>query len=78
MVHLSIGSMYSWSLFNSALITSLGVVAPAAGDWSFATVVPIFSTIVGIHGGLYKTYSAINFSKYMLCTKIIFLAKKNL
>ena len=44
LVQLSIGSVYSWSIFNGALTRQLGVVAEAAGDWSLGEVVPIFSS----------------------------------
>ena len=43
MVQLSIGSVYAWSIFNSPLTRELGVVAPAADDWTLSAVVPIFS-----------------------------------
>ena len=45
-IHLCIGSIYAWSLFNPALTTTFGVVAPAAGDWSLAEVVWIFSVAI--------------------------------
>ncbi len=44
--HLSIGSVYAWSIFNQPLTTSLGVVAPAPGDWELSSVVPIFSLAI--------------------------------
>ena len=42
-VQIAIGSVYAWSMWNGPLTTSLGVVAPAAGDWVLSDVVPIFS-----------------------------------
>ena len=42
-IHLCIGSVYAWSIFNPALTKSLGVVTSAAGDWSLSDVVWIFS-----------------------------------
>lgn len=45
-IHLCIGSVYAWSIFNPALIKQLGVVTSAADDWSFASVVWIFSTAI--------------------------------
>ncbi len=38
-IHLCIGSVYAWSIFNPALTRELGVVASAAGDWSLGSVV---------------------------------------
>jgi MFS family permease len=32
-IHLCIGSVYAWSIYNPALIRVLGVVTPAAEDW---------------------------------------------
>ncbi|NOX99606.1 MAG: OFA family MFS transporter, partial [Verrucomicrobia bacterium] len=45
-IHLCIGSVYAWSIFNPALMRELGVVAPAAGDWALSQVVWIFSTAI--------------------------------
>jgi len=45
-IHLCIGSVYAWSIFNPPLIKQFGVVASAADDWSFASVVWIFSTAI--------------------------------
>ncbi len=45
-IHLCIGSVYAWSIFNPALIKQLGVITSAADDWSFASVVWIFSTAI--------------------------------
>ena len=33
-IHLCIGSVYAWSIFNPALIKVHGVAASAAGDWT--------------------------------------------
>ena len=41
-IHLCIGSVYAWSMFNPALTTSLGVVTSSANDWSLSDVVWIF------------------------------------
>ena len=49
-IHLCIGSIYAWSLFNPALTQTLGVVAPAAGDWSLTEVVWIFSVAIACLG----------------------------
>jgi len=32
-IHLCIGSVYAWGIFNPALMRALGVVTPAAEDW---------------------------------------------
>ncbi|MDR6265603.1 OFA family MFS transporter [Roseobacter sp. N2S] len=45
-IHLCIGSVYAWSVFNPALTRELGVVAPAADDWSLSSVVWIFSVAI--------------------------------
>ena len=45
-IHLCIGSVYAWSVFNPALTRELGVVAPAAEDWSLGSVVWIFSVAI--------------------------------
>ena len=49
-IHLCIGSIYAWSLFNPALTKTLGVVVPAAGDWSLTEVVWIFSVAIACLG----------------------------
>jgi MFS family permease len=45
-IHLCIGSVYAWSIFNPALTKEFGVVASASGDWSLSSVVWIFSTAI--------------------------------
>ncbi len=45
-IHLSIGSVYAWSLFNPALVARLGVVTSAADDWSLKSVVWIFTVAI--------------------------------
>ena len=45
-IHLCIGSVYAWSVFNPALTKLLGVAAPAADDWSLSSVVWIFSVAI--------------------------------
>lgn len=45
-IHLCIGSVYAWSIFNPALTKHFGVVASAADDWSFSAVVWVFSTAI--------------------------------
>ena len=45
-MHLCIGSVYSWSIFNPALTKELGVVTGAADDWSISSVVWIFSVSI--------------------------------
>lgn len=45
-IHLCIGSVYAWSVFNPALTRELGVAAPAADDWSLGSVVWIFSVAI--------------------------------
>ena len=45
-IHLCIGSVYAWSIFNLPLTNQLGVVAPAADDWNLSQVVWIFSVAI--------------------------------
>ncbi len=45
-IHLCIGSVYAWSIFNPALIKTQGVVASAAGDWSLREVVWVFTVAI--------------------------------
>lgn len=45
-IHLCIGSVYAWSLFNPALIKRIGVVTSAADDWSLKAVVWIFTVAI--------------------------------
>ena len=45
-VHLCIGSVYAWSVFNTPLTRDLGVVASSANDWSLSSVVWIFSVAI--------------------------------
>jgi len=45
-IHLCIGSVYAWSIYNPALIRVFGVVTPAADDWSLGDVVWIFTVAI--------------------------------
>ena len=45
-IHLCIGSVYAWSIFNPALTNALGVVTSSAQDWSLNEVVWIFSVAI--------------------------------
>lgn len=45
-MHLCIGSVYSWSIFNPALVKELGVVTAASDDWSIRSVVWVFSIAI--------------------------------
>ena len=45
-LHLCIGSVYSWSIFNPALTKELGVAASSAGDWSITAIVGVFATAI--------------------------------
>ena len=46
LIHMCIGSVYAWSIFNPALIKLEGVVASSANDWSLSEVVWIFSVAI--------------------------------
>ena len=45
-IHLCIGSVYAWSIYNPALIRVFGVVTPAADDWTLSGVVWIFTVAI--------------------------------
>ncbi len=45
-IHMCIGSVYAWSIFNPALVKQLGVVTTSADDWSLSSVVYIFSCAI--------------------------------
>jgi MFS family permease len=45
-IHLCIGSVYAWSIYNPALIKAHGVVASAASDWTLKEVVWIFTMAI--------------------------------
>lgn len=45
-IHLCIGSVYAWSIYNPALTKTLGVVAPSSGDWPLSDVVWIFTVAI--------------------------------
>jgi len=49
-IHLSIGSVYAWSIFNPALIKRIGVVTSAADDWSLRSVVWVFTVAIFVLG----------------------------
>ena len=45
-IHLCIGSVYAWSIFNPALVKIRGVVGSAADDWSLSQVVSVFTVAI--------------------------------
>lgn len=45
-IHLCIGSVYAWSIFNPPLVKEFGVVAASSSDWSLPSVVWIFSVAI--------------------------------
>lgn len=45
-IHLCIGSVYAWSIFNPALVKVQGVVGSAAGDWTLSQVVWVFTVAI--------------------------------
>ena len=49
-IHLCIGSVYAWSIFNPPLMKLKGVVASAADDWTLSQVTWIFTVAIVILG----------------------------
>ena len=49
-IHLCIGSVYAWSLFNPALTKRVGVVTSASDDWSLTSVVWVFTVAIVVLG----------------------------
>ena len=45
-IHLCIGSVYAWSIFNSPLMRVQGVVAGSSQDWTLRQVVWIFTSAI--------------------------------
>jgi MFS family permease len=45
-IHLCIGSVYAWSIFNTPLVRLDGVVTSAAADWALDRVVWVFSVAI--------------------------------
>jgi MFS family permease len=45
-IHLCIGSVYAWSIFNPALVRNRGVVVSGPDDWLLGDVVWIFSVAI--------------------------------
>ena len=55
-IHLCIGSVYAWSMFNPALVKILGVVTSSGDDWNLGQVVWIFSVAI-VSLGLAAAYA---------------------
>lgn len=45
-IHLCIGSVYAWSIYNPALVKVVGVVGSAATDWALPQVVWVFTVSI--------------------------------
>jgi len=45
-IHLCIGSVYAWSIYNPSLTRVFGVVTSAADDWSLSQVVWVFTVAI--------------------------------
>ena len=45
-IHLCIGSVYAWSIFNPTLVRVRGVAASAADDWTLSQVVWVFTAAI--------------------------------
>ena len=46
LIHLCIGSVYAWSIYNPHLIRINGVVTSAGDDWSLSEVVWVFTVAI--------------------------------
>ena len=45
-IHLCIGSVYAWSIYNPSLTRAFGVVASSGDDWSLSEVVWVFTVAI--------------------------------
>ena len=45
-IHLCIGSVYAWSVFNPALTKVVGVAGSSSADWSLSQVVWVFTVAI--------------------------------
>ena len=45
-IHLCIGSVYAWSIYNPSLTRTYGVVASSGDDWSLSEVVWVFTVAI--------------------------------
>ena len=45
-IHLCIGSVYAWSIYNPALVRVFGVVTPASGDWVLSQTNFVFTIAI--------------------------------
>src|ERR1700676_5266246 len=45
-IHLCIGSVYAWSIYNPPLTKVVGVVGSAASDWTLNEVVWVFTVAI--------------------------------
>ena len=45
-IHLCIGSVYAWSIYNPSLTRVFGVVTSAADDWNLSEVVWVFTVAI--------------------------------
>jgi len=50
LIHLSIGSVYGWSVLNGPLSCELGGVMSSANDWTFNQLLPVMSTAFALQG----------------------------
>ncbi len=58
-VHLSIGQIYAYSVFNKPLTQAIGITESVAGDWSLATIGWVFSialAVLGASAALFGTW----------------------
>lgn len=50
LTHMSLGSIFAWSIFNPPLLVANGVVDAAVSDWNLTSVMPVFSTTMATFG----------------------------
>jgi MFS family permease len=57
-VHLSIGSVYVYSMWTPGMTHAVGVIAASASDWTHSAVLPVFSTSAVVLGFTTATFGS--------------------
>lgn len=50
LIHISIGSVYAWSVLNTPLTKELGILISTTNDFTFSNVLPVMSTAFSMMG----------------------------